>query len=110
MFCFSNFGIFSLLVLKDEYKNIVFYIANIILLVLPLFWYGSWNNLCMRASIPALFIISMLFFKQFLNMKFEKKKMLKNIIFIGVICIAAYPSLNELYQNAKFISISGRNM
>lgn len=34
--------------------------------------------------------------------------MLKNIMFIGVICISAYPSLNELYQNAKFISISGR--
>lgn len=37
MFCLSNFAIYSLLIWKDERKNIIFYIANGILLILPFF-------------------------------------------------------------------------
>lgn len=109
VFCISNFLIWSLVVVKKEWKNPVFYISNVVLLILPLFWYGAWNDLCMRASIPALFVIAVLFYKFILDFEIRKKRHYIQFLFcICVICVAALPQTEELYENAKFFSLHGR--
>ena len=48
---------------KYEKNNIVMWCASLILLVLPFFKYGEANDLCMRVSIPALFILNFIVIK-----------------------------------------------
>lgn len=107
-FCLSNFLIWSFFLWKQERKNPVFYIANIVLLALPLFWYGAWNDLCMRACIPACFVIAVLFYKYMLNYSFsEKSGKLPIIAALSFLLAAAFPQTRELYQNARFFSVEG---
>lgn len=107
-FCLSNFLLWSFFIWKQERKNPAFYIANIVLLVLPLFWYGAWNDLCMRACIPAFFVIAVLFYKYILHLSFcEKSEKLLIIAVSSLLLIAAFPQTKELYQNASLFSVEG---
>ena len=48
---------FAVLLFKEHKKNAVFYTIVLSLLALPLFRMGRYNDLTMRASIPALFVL-----------------------------------------------------
>ncbi len=108
LFTLSNVLVWTFLLWKKEKKNLMFQIANLVLLALPFFRYGSGNDLCMRASIPALFVMAVLFYKMFLNLSCQRKKeMRKVLVCTAVVCIAAWPSAEELFENAVCISWDG---
>lgn len=62
------FGIYSICVYKEQKKNVLFYIVNAMLTVIPFFTMGIFNDWVMGTSIPGLFII-MVFVLQTLNSK-----------------------------------------
>lgn len=62
----ASWVLWLLILLKREHKNKILYAAAICLFVLPFFTMGEWNDLCMRASIPALLILCFLVIKNLL--------------------------------------------
>lgn len=52
--------IYAICLFERNKRNIFYWLALVTLLVLPLFTMGSYNDLVMRTSIPALFIMMML--------------------------------------------------
>ena len=108
LFTLSNFLIWSALLWKKERKNLMFLIANTVLLILPFFRYGSGNDLCMRASIPALFVIAVLFAGMLLGLPRRGRKERQKIrACTAGVCAAAWPSAEELFENAVHISWDG---
>lgn len=108
IFCLSDFLIWSIFICKKELKNLIFYISNGILLCLPLFWFGTWNDLCMRASIPALFALALFFYRYILH--FEIRKNIHKIQFAlctSMLFFSALPQVNELVKNARYFSVEG---
>ncbi len=57
IFIICNVLIYAICIFKDYKRNPLFYLAFGLLTVLPLFSMGYYNDLVMRSSIPALFIV-----------------------------------------------------
>lgn len=68
-----SFMLWILILLYKEYKNIYIYIAAFILLILPFFRLGEWNDLVMRTSIIPLSFIWIFIIKNLINKKNSKK-------------------------------------
>ncbi len=60
IFIFCNIVIYSICIWGENKKNPLYYISVVYLLVLPLFSMGYYNDLVMRTSIPALFVLMVL--------------------------------------------------
>lgn len=54
---------YFIILFKDNGRNAVFHASILVLCVLPLFRMGFWNDLTMRSSIPALFVVMVLSFQ-----------------------------------------------
>lgn len=57
LFDLFMFGIYSICVYKEQRKNVLFYAVNAMLMVIPFFTMGVFNDWVMGTSIPGLFII-----------------------------------------------------
>ena len=66
IFDFFMFGIYSICVFKEQKRNVLYYAVNVMLLAIPFFVMGIYNDWVMGTSIPGLFII-MVFVLQTLN-------------------------------------------
>lgn len=71
LFCISMFLLYTLIICRDFKKDAVFWMANGILLLLPYFKMGMYNDLGMRCSIPALFIMT-IYVGKYVNQHFGK--------------------------------------
>ncbi|MEF9942542.1 MAG: hypothetical protein RR705_03885 [Lachnospiraceae bacterium] len=60
LFFVIEVGIYMMLIYKYEKKNLLFYFIVLNLVVLSLIKVGTSNDFCMRASIPALFILMLM--------------------------------------------------
>ena len=84
-----------ILLIKWQYRNIFIFIASVILFILPIYHFGAANDLCMRASIPALFILSLLLCEVLCTAGKAYKAILLSLLFI-----AASGGIYELYNEA----------
>lgn len=57
MFYFFEFGIYALTIRKEHSRDILFWTANLSLLLIPLVKVGYGRDFCMNASLPALMLI-----------------------------------------------------
>lgn len=73
VFVVFTFGLYAILLLKYEKKNLFLNSSIVILLVLPLFQFGGWNDFVMRVSIPSLFVICVLTLKRIFEASFKHK-------------------------------------
>lgn len=90
--------VWCFILLKKERKNYLMYCAGLILFLLPFFSYGMYNDLVMRSSIPALFVIYVLVAKNIVDP--ENDKFYRNLL-IGCLVLNSVGSVNELVQAAK---------
>jgi len=60
VFIIFEFGIFMIFLFADHYKNPLFWICLISLIVIPFFRIGTSQDFCMRVSIPALFMVQIM--------------------------------------------------
>ncbi len=101
IFVLCEFLIYSICVFPRFKKNAYFYAANAILLLLPFFTMGTYNDLVTRCSSVGLYVL-MIMMADFLI--YEKKcrflKARKAIICI-LIVIAAVPSANRYIETTK---------
>lgn len=74
-FLLIEFGIYALLIFKENKKNFMFYVTVLQLVIYPLFNIGINSDFTMRASIPAIFIMYVLCYKfLFVNYVIPNKK------------------------------------
>ena len=79
---------------KREKTNSLFWASSITLFILPFFIMGRWNDLCMRASIPALLIYNCIILKNLLRTIKQKNVFFKTLV-IGLI-ITGFGSFGEI--------------
>ena len=84
-----------ILLIRRQYRNIFIYIASVILFILPIYHFGAANDLCMRASIPALFTLSLLLCEVLCTAGKAYKAIL-----LSLLLIAASGGIYELYNEA----------
>lgn len=91
-------GIYSLCVLKENRKNVIFMAAIFELCILPFFKMGLYNDLVMRASIPALFILFIACTSHLIRVieSGQEKCEWRTIILIVVLCIGMVYPIEEL--------------
>ena len=112
IFCFFMFGLYSLLIFKDNFRNKLFITANLLLLALPFFQMGIYNDLLMCVSIPALFIIEIEVLR-FLFKATEDKidQQIKGFL-IAILLVASMNPLMEMldvYQEDSFFEMERRD-
>ena len=111
-FIFLEFGIFAVLIARKEYKNPLFYVTIVCLLIFPFLKMGNQADFPMRASIPALFIMYVFVIKFILSEKdcIKQKGSVKRLMFIVlIVCIfigAATPCV-EIYRGCRQIALKG---
>lgn len=99
VFVIVNVLIYGFVLYKDNKSNIVYYVSIGTLVILPFFRMGRYNDLGMRSSIPALFVLMVMVIKYF-NEHFEGKtdiadslltKMSKFLVVILLVIGFIYP-------------------
>ena len=89
IFCLGHFGLYALLSSKRHLKNGMFISAVILLLVLPFFRMGYYNDFVMSTSIPALFVIMICV----MDTVFDKpKSLLAGALYLCLAIGALYPA------------------
>lgn len=73
LFILLEVGLYLLLILVDHYKNPIYYALWGTFIIFPLFQVGTSVDFCMRATIPALFIL-MVYVGRFLQEHFTLRK------------------------------------
>lgn len=91
-FVLGEFGLYALLVWKKHRKNSLFWSAVLVLMVLPFFKVGYWNDLVMSASIPALFLLMICI----LDVLMENRKTWQSACLVLLLVIAAIYPLKEM--------------
>lgn len=107
LFCFLEFGVYGVMIglsetISDLKTKSVFFTTMIYLSLLPFYRYGYNNDLVMRASIPALFILSILLVRTLDNCSIKNYKTIILIIFflIGSITplVECRRHINRIYR------------
>jgi hypothetical protein len=108
LFCLVEFIPFVLLV-RDSSNRTLLTITCVVLLVLPLYKYGEYNDFAMRASIPALLILCLLFIQK-INLHFLSpdsfEKGVYTAIIIIVILFSSMTPLHEILRSRDMVENS----
>lgn len=112
LFCLFEFGICAILIglirpAWDRKIKGVFWTTVIVLSVLPFYRYGFWNDLVMRASIPALFVLAVLIGKLWQDPALAgwRRAALTVLVVAGAAtpCIEIYRHGLNIYQNRTLL-------
>lgn len=90
-----SWGIWIALLFWKEGKQELLYTIVISLFLFPFVSLGTYNDLCMRASIPALFLLCILVMRQLLS---EKSRKAYRLLLLCALLISSTKSCKELYR------------
>ena len=90
-----SWGLWLAALFWKERKGVFIYIISVSLFLFPFFSMGAYNDLCMRGSIPALFMLCVLVMKQILN---DKNRKAYRILLLGMLLISSLSSQKELRE------------
>lgn len=94
LFYIEEFGLFAILIYKNFKKNNLFWAVIVSLILIPNFKIGIGHDFCMRACIPALFILMTMVIEQFNKIYDETIKIKLNTILL--IIALTFASLNTI--------------
>ena len=98
IFAILEYGIYMLILWTEKKNDLVYYIVLAMLVLCPIIKVGGEKDFCMRASIPALFIL-MLFCIEFLESWREKHCRKTKVILILLLCIGAITPVLEINRS-----------
>lgn len=87
LFFWVEFLCYSVIIFREKRRSILFWSVNISLVIIPFFRIGESRDFCMRASIPALFML-MFWVIQYAIKQREKILDLKISVLIGLLAIS----------------------
>lgn len=106
---FFCFGIYAILVWEEFKNKELYWIVNMVLIILPFFSMGLWNDMVMKGGIPLLFFM-MIFICDFLNLKSNSKKVvIRKILCCGCIIISACIMQKEWLTDISSSGTFGKN-
>lgn len=110
LFCVLEYGIYALLIHQSHLpfnakERRLFLISVGILTLLPFFRYGFWNDLAMRASLPALFLLAV-FLTRALYYPATRKSI--RLLIVASLLIGALNVAVEITRHLAEISASGQ--
>lgn len=105
LFLFIEVGIYFLLILKLQYRNILYWIALFTLTLTTIIKVGSAGDFTMRASIPALLILNMLVVDSLREYLTKKKNVFASLLIITLL-IGSITPMHEIYRTVYFTWIS----
>lgn len=80
---------------ESQGRRVYYWLTLLLLLAFPLFSMGLMNDLMMRASIPALYILMMMVLQHLLNYKWHDHHVFSRIVYVSLVCLllfsARYP-------------------
>lgn len=100
LFYFLEFGVYLCFICKYYKKNSLIYLITAILLVCPFIKVGGGHDFCMRASIPALFIL-MLMCMETLEKIYQDKKKALLVGYCVVLLMGAVNPFNEIHRSIQ---------
>lgn len=95
LFVLFEFLIYSILLYPSNKKNVYFYVANAILLILPFCKMGVYNDFVTRISSIGLFVIMIMSAEMFFEKSNLKSFKVRQVILCLLIITAAIPKMNE---------------
>ncbi len=104
-FCMLEFLVFGLLVMRPNQDRRLLTLALSVLLLTPLYVYGTFSDLVMRASIPALLVVFMIGFRNLLADPpgVTLRSRLSRGLVIAVLLIGAITPLHEIGRSTDAI-------
>ncbi|GAK51960.1 hypothetical protein U14_03206 [Candidatus Moduliflexus flocculans] len=110
LFCMLEYGIYALLIHQSHLpfnarERRLFLISVGVLTLLPFFRYGFWNDLAMRASLPALFLLAV-FLTRALYYSATRKSI--RLLIVVSLLIGAINVAVEIKRHLADISASGQ--
>lgn len=97
IFVITNVLLYAIILWKKNKYNLVYYGSIVVLCLLPLVKMGLWNDLGMRASIPALFVLYLLTMEYLFDKK--NRTLIGKSVCIGLILIGMIYPVKELYNS-----------
>lgn len=94
LFYIIEFLCYSVLCYKEYRKDVIFYAVNISLFIFPLIRIGTGRDFCMRASIPALFILMVMVIQK-ICMAQQEVLSIRTGILIALISISAVGAIGD---------------
>lgn len=88
VFYILEFLVYSAVLYQENKRNLLFYAANLLLIVCPLVRIGEGRDFCMRASIPPLFLLMILVIRQLIK-AWEEKLSFRTFVLISFLVISA---------------------
>ena len=88
---------YIILLFKDNKRNPFYWIATVILIILPFFHMGLFNDLVMRVSIVPLFVYMILCINKLFNTKMTKKIIAVLIVLLVIRCC----TIMQEFKNVK---------
>jgi hypothetical protein len=109
LFCLAEFGLYAILIApevlrkrgSDERANLSrewFLTAILALLILPIYRLGQWNDLCMRASIPCLFLFWVVLLRTIVSGAMQLKSPRTIVLLACLLLASVFPAKNWGYQ------------
>lgn len=98
LFLFIEFGIYSIILYKTKKDDYLFWVVNISLIIIPFIRIGESRDFCMRASIPALFILMIWIIEFCLTQKYL---CVKNVMLIASLTVASIGTGVDLWGSLQ---------
>jgi hypothetical protein len=109
-FCLCEFGLYALLIAPEVVRHrnapdrrarmsVVWFVTAIVaLIVIPTYRIGEWNDFCMRASIPCLFLFWIVLLRTLFSGELRLNSWRGNVLLACLFVSAAFPGKNWVYQ------------
>lgn len=108
IFLVVEIGFYVVLEYYYQKHNVLFYICFVWLAICPLFTVGSGQDFCMRASIPALFVLMLLLIDTLKKAILDNRKLLISLIVL-VLTIGAMTPLHEINRSIRYTTQAYHN-
>ncbi len=100
LFFLLEFGIYLYFICRYRKRDSLVYLVTAILLLCPFIKVGEGHDFCMRASVPALFILMLLCMETLEKIRQEGKKYLL-AVYCVVLLLGSVTAFNEIHRSVK---------
>ncbi len=108
LFYFLEFGIYLYFICKYRKRDSLIYLIMIILVICPFIMVGYNHDFCMRASVPALFILMLMCIETLEKIQLDGKKLLLGA-YCMVLLLGAITPFNEIHRSIKETFVRAAN-
>ncbi len=104
VFVIAEFILYSLCVFKEHRKDVTFWTVNAVLLLLPFFKIGLYNDLRTRSSALCMLVLMIYLLRLWFSKNSDRSVKLRRYIAAALVIFAALPTLGELNTAARSLA------